>query len=233
MPTIDKDNKETATRGTPLLKRLALFFAAGAVLGSVFDGMHANHDVLAYLPSEVMFARLAWWVPPEFGAGGLLAGLAPWMIPPSLFRPLASPIGSDKPSKRVAWTQLAAALAIYGASSVLPYYARLSTGTTSAVLGLMFGGTWFATNRRPAALAACAVVGLAGSGWEALLCALGKFRYVHPDALGGGLVTHWIFWIWAGAALGGAHLAACYTAPFHLAASKAKREEESKKKIEL
>ncbi|KAI9183705.1 hypothetical protein H9P43_004623 [Blastocladiella emersonii ATCC 22665] len=212
---------------TPLLARLALFFAAGAVLGVTFDGMHANHGILAYLPHEVAFLNLAWWVPPEFGAGGLLLGLAPLFLPRAVYRSLASPAGESAPNKTVAWTQLASALAVYGLSSLVPYHLGWAHPATSVLLGAMFLVTWAATNRRPLALATCAVVGVGGSAWEAALCAAGKFWYVRPDALGGHLVTHWIFWIWAGAALAGVHLAACYVEPALEArkAAEAKRNE--------
>ncbi|ORZ37789.1 hypothetical protein BCR44DRAFT_51394 [Catenaria anguillulae PL171] len=210
---------------TPLLTRLGLFFAAGALLGTIFDGLHANHDVLAYLPTEIAFTKLAWWVPPEFGAGGLLLGLAPWFLPRPVLRSLTSPRNNGgKPSKQVAWAQLASALTVYGLSSFLPYYAKLAHPTTSLVLGTIFLATWWKTNRRALALATCGVVGVGGSAWEAALCYVGKFKYVDPDTLGAGLVTHWIFWIWAGAALAGVHLAGCYIEPVKAQAGKDKSE---------
>ncbi|KNE66141.1 hypothetical protein AMAG_10391 [Allomyces macrogynus ATCC 38327] len=204
--------RAVAPTTSDLAKRLALFFAAGAVLGTAFDGLHANHDILAYLPDEIAFWKLAWWVPPEFGAGGLLLGLAPHYMPRQVFASLASPRGSFHPSARIAWTQLATALVGYGLSSLVPYHLQWPTNTVSVLLGAIFLATWALTNGRIMALVACLVVGVSGSVWEATLCALGRFWYVSPDALGAGYVTHWIVWLWAGAALGGVHLASVYIA---------------------
>ncbi|KNE57400.1 hypothetical protein AMAG_03121 [Allomyces macrogynus ATCC 38327] len=181
-----------------LTKRLALFFAAGAVLGTTFDGLHANHDILA--------------VSPEFGASGLPLGLAPYYMPRRVFASLSSPRGPIHPSARTAWTQLGMALVGYGLSSLVLFHLQWPTNIVSVLLGAMFLATWALTNGWIITLVACLVVWVGGSVWEMTLCTLGQFWYFSPDALGAGYVTHWIVWLWAGAALGGVDLASVYIA---------------------
>jgi hypothetical protein len=118
-------------------------------------------------------------------------------------------------NRLVAWAQLALALIIYGTSSFVPYYAQWTPAAVSYLLGSIFLSTWWVTNGSAMALLICSTVGVLGSVWEASLCAFGKFRYISPDFLGANLVTHWIFWIWAGAALSGIHLATIYIASPH------------------
>src|SRR5690606_14673499 len=50
------------------------WFVGGLVWGVIGDLGHAMANVLGYR-DPFWFDRLAWWVPPEFGLGGVLVGV--------------------------------------------------------------------------------------------------------------------------------------------------------------
>lgn len=165
-------------------------FLIGGVLGAVLDGGHTHTNVLGYNAKDVIVAKMAWWVPPQFGVGGILLLFLPFVFgprPQRLCKDLV-PLG-----------QCIAGVVVYAMSSVLA-----SKGWNdvwiSAALALLVLTTWLVTDRSLHTVGLCIFAGVLGWTYEGTLCHLGFFHYNKPDFW---LVRHWIAWIWAAAAMGG------------------------------
>eukprot|EP00004_Rigifila_ramosa_P014914 TRINITY_DN3432_c0_g2_i7.p7 TRINITY_DN3432_c0_g2~~TRINITY_DN3432_c0_g2_i7.p7 ORF type:complete len:213 (-),score=70.46 TRINITY_DN3432_c0_g2_i7:161-799(-) len=183
----------TSSSAAPMgLRAGVVFFVVGGLLGAALDEVHAYCDILFYRPADIVFLRMAWWVPPEFGAGGLLV---------YLLQPRVDRLVGIRPAQSKADAAMAVAVfvVLYALSGILPFF-----GTGDALLSLTLAGIfvtqWFVLDGRLALLVPALVLGCGGVLFENTLVALGLFAYVAPDLLG---VRHWIVWIWASAVFAG------------------------------
>src|SRR5947207_5069270 len=166
--------------------RLGECFLLGAVVGTALDGIHAYGDVLSY--SHPAFGRWAAFVPLEFGALGLIAGVAT----PVLER-LA---GNPRPAWSVSRSALELGLftALYAATAIVP--ATASPLLAIALLGLAAGR--LALARVPGDWLYAILAGVIGPAAEALISGLGAFDYRHPDVAG---IPLWLPGLWANGGL--------------------------------
>src|SRR5688572_21125434 len=110
-------------RGT--LPRLALLFARGAVLGSIFDGFHTFGGATAY--PRPLLLRMAWWTPLLFGAAGLAIGLSHADLDRRLRRP----------PRALSDRAVAGGLACFG---LCYFLSGFLPAANSAVLAVLLGG---------------------------------------------------------------------------------------------
>lgn len=158
--------KPTATQWLGLL-----FF--GGVLGALCDQIHVRFGVLSY-PRPDLLAQ-AWWVAPNFAVSAVLM-----MVGSQPFVERAPQTAGAHPS----WRQLTEAalwfLTAYFASGLLfRHPAWLFAGYVATWLARV----WPRVERKPL-LVHGILLAAAGTGYEAVLSALGTFHYHHPDVLG-------------------------------------------------
>jgi hypothetical protein len=157
-------------RGTAA--RLALLFACGAVLGSIFDGFHTFGGATAY-PSPVLL-RMAWWTPLLFGAAGLGIGLSHADLDRRLRRP-PRPL-SDR--------AVAGGLVYFGLFYFMSGFLPTANSARLALLALGFLVLWLLLDRSWQGLALAAMTAVIGCSVEVMLTGAGAFQHLRPDLLG-------------------------------------------------
>lgn len=180
-----------------------LCFVLGALWGWAGDAGHVSSGVLDYPPKDRFWSPgLAWWVLPQFGAGGLILSLA---VQQAHRATGAHALPGSFPSYAVGLAGVLMSLLTYLLSSLLftlgwsPLHISAALALCTLSLGCVLALT---ADYRPVQTARvllwlAPVAGLGGIGWESSLCALGTFRYLHADPHM--LVAHWIGWLWIGA----------------------------------
>jgi hypothetical protein len=152
------------------LRRSGLFFAVGSLIGTLFDRIHVATGVLQY-PRPVL-AGQGWWVPFLMGGAGvaLVSGRMP------LLRRLGD--RRNDPSEG-----LVVSIVWFGAAYLASGLFQSNPLTLASALSMAFV-VRAAVYKLPAREWLLAVAtGVTGTLFEAVLCALGSFSYVHPDAL--------------------------------------------------
>jgi Protein of unknown function (DUF2878) len=162
--------------------RIATCFCLGALLGTLFDGIHLYGDVESY-PDPVL-GRWAWFVPLEFGAVGALAGAA---IPP--LERLAGPPRTPYWTPAVRIAELCLLVAAYLSTVVLADAPVVVTAALAALLVARLT-VWPV----PGDWAYALIAAVAGAVVEALLSAAGVFDYADPDLAG---IPMWLPFLWA------------------------------------
>ena len=190
-------------------KRLLTLFLVGMLAGIVGDSCHAYTKVLGYHHPE-LFELLAWWVPPEFGVGGVLLGT----IYGPIFRKLESIFNNNSRANEICATRTSFTntkafvgpllfLGAYLLSSLLNAQG-VNDQLISIALALIAFISWaYASSAKLSALLLSIMVAAAGVTWESLLCQHGIFFYYRPDRW---YVRHWICWLWFAACAGNAPL---------------------------
>ena len=165
-----------------VLEMWRAFLWVGAV-GALLDAGHTFTDVLGYNKPDIVYWRTAWWVPPQFGVGGIIMLILPHIVG---FRP------HRLCQESVLYVQIMSAVFVYAISSVLSLYKWTDAGI-SAFLAFSVIATWAITDTSAHSLGVCMLAGLLGWAYEGTLCHLGFFHYNNPDLWH---VRHWICWIW-------------------------------------
>lgn len=180
-----------------------LCFVLGALWGWAGDAGHVASGVLDYPLKDRFWAPgLAWWVLPQFGAGGLILSIA---VQQAYKATGTHALPASFPSYTVGLAGVVSSLLTYLLSSLLftlgwsSLHISVVLAACTLSMGLVIALT---ADYRPLQtmrllLLLSPVAGLGGIGWESSLCALGTFRYLHADP--GMLVSHWIGWLWVGA----------------------------------
>src|SRR5919197_807263 len=168
------------------IQRLALCFAAGALLGTGLDALHAYGDVESY-PGPTI-GELGWFVPVEFGLAGVVVGVAV----PALDVALAG--------RALAWP-LAVRLREIGVIAVLYAATVAANGWGAAPLTVAFVAVLvlrLAQDAAPGDWVFALVAAVAGPVVEATLVAIGAFDYTQPDVFG---IPAWLPALWANGGL--------------------------------
>jgi hypothetical protein len=161
---------------------LVLCFAAGAVLGTALDAVHAYGDVESYAHEAI--GRLGWFVPLEFGLVGLAAGV----VVPALDRRVAG--------RTLTWPfpdrfrELVLILALYVATVI-------GNGWGAAALAVAFAALLVRRlmgNPAPGDWVFALIAAIVGPAVEATISGVGAFDYTEPDLAG---IPVWLPPLWA------------------------------------
>eukprot|EP01084_Bolivina_argentea_P070277 127774_1 len=176
------------------LARTIQLFMTGMIAGLSGDGFHAYSKVLGY-PSPMIFNLLPWWVPIEFGIGGIILGLG--------YGPIIRYLSSSHTSNSQSNFRVIIGLCLFLGSYLLSSYLKLMNMPDlqiSCILGFLSLISWiYNTNANIWSLLLAIFVAVSGCLWENTLCEYNIFWYYQPDFL---KVRHWIFWLWFTACTG-------------------------------
>ncbi len=169
---------------------------AGAVLGTLLDGVHVATATTRYARPAVL--GLAWWVPLEFGAAALAIGLSHRLVDRLLGRDV-------RPSGARVAAGMALALALWATSGVVK-----PAGMALGILAPASVAMWLALDGTLVGLALAIATAAAGVTVESTLVSLGVFAYAAPDA---GRVASWLPWLYVAASVAVGNYARWLDAP--------------------
>lgn len=158
--------------------RIALLFAFGAVVLSVFDGFHTHSGTTAY--REVIAFGAAWWTPLLFASAAGFGGLA-YAIAHRRFAPT---------EPHAPWSQIGIGVACYGALYAATAWLRVPSAAMLAILTVAAAAFWWLLDKTRVGIVLAIVTGFCGCATEASLIAGGHFRYLRPDLVG---IPVWLF----------------------------------------
>lgn len=171
-------------------RRVVFFASLGVLMGTVFDAFHVWTGTAWYANTLVLpFFRVAWYVPLEFTAAGIVVGMARPELDEELQRERS---GLSLRSVLLGLGCFAFAWGGSGAATPLCWDAAGVARCTShpnavilALLAVFAAGTWLAFDRTlEGVLVALFTAGI-GVGVEASLVKLtDTYRYTHPDFWG-------------------------------------------------
>ena len=166
------------------MREAAALLVAGAVLGTLLDGVHVATATTRYTHPAVL--GLAWWVPLLFAGASLAIGASHRLTDAMLGRDL-------RPGTARVAAGLALLLLLWATSGLVkPARAALwILAPASVVMWLVLDGTLVGL-LLALATAAC------GVAVESTLAAAGAFTYVAPDA---GRVASWLPWLYVAASV--------------------------------
>jgi hypothetical protein len=157
---------------------------AGAVLGTLLDGVHVATATTRY--AHPVLLGLAWWAPLLFAGASLTIGLSHLTIDRLLGREL-------RPGARGVVLGMLLLLALWATSGLVK-------PATTALLVLVPASLamWLALEGTAVGLALAVVTAAMGVVVEATLVSIGAFSYVAPDA---GRVASWLPWLYVAASV--------------------------------
>jgi hypothetical protein len=158
--------------------------AAGAVLGTLLDGVHVATATTRYTHPTV--AGLAWWVPLMFGGATVAIGASHRLVDRWLRRDLRPDGG------RVA-AGMVLVLGLWATSGLVK-----PAGTALWILAPASVAMWLLLDRTLVGLGLAIATAISGVVVEATLVSLGVFTYVAPDA---GRVASWLPWLYVAASV--------------------------------
>jgi hypothetical protein len=158
--------------------------AAGAVLGTLLDGVHVATATTRYTHPTV--GGLAWWVPLMFGGATLAIGASHRLVDRWLLRDVRPDGG------RVA-AGMVLVLGLWATSGLLK-----PAGTALCILAPASVAMWLLLDRTLVGLGLAIATAVCGVVVEATLVSLGVFTYVAPDA---GRVASWLPWLYVAASV--------------------------------
>ena len=169
---------------------VAWLAVAGAVLGTLLDGVHVTTATTRYAHPFVL--GLAWWVPGLFAGAALAIGFS--------HRLADRVVGRDvRPGRRAVIAGLVVLLALWATSGLVkPARAALVVLVPASL------ATWWALERTAVGLVLALATAAVGVGVEATLASRGVFSYVAPDA---GRVASWLPWLYVAASVAVGNLA--------------------------
>ncbi len=151
------------------MSKKAILFLVGAVLGATLDGFHTWSGTLSY-PSPV-FLKMAWWVPPVFGAATL--SIADGTVKADSFL--------RRPFRKVARTEVAAGLALFIAVYYASGFWQADTLTKTWTFSLVAAALWVFSDGTWQGSLQAAVTAIIGCAFENALSSTGAFAYSAPD----------------------------------------------------
>jgi hypothetical protein len=172
------------------VRAAAVLALAGAVLGTLLDGVHVATATTRYAHPLVL--GLAWWVPLLFAGAAVAIGLSHLAADAALGR-------APRPDGGSVAIGLALCLALWAASGLVK-----PAGRALGLLAPASLAVWWFLDGTLAGLVFALATAVAGVAVEATLVSTGAFAYVAPDA---GRVASWLPWLYVAAAVAVANFA--------------------------
>ena len=181
------------------LGRLLVLAAEGAVVCTLGDQLHVRFGVITY--PHPLFAGQAWWVPFSFFGAVAAMLIAYPMSFRAMRRTLAWPKANAAISVGAARQAILEFFVAYAVTAVVSARPVVVLATLTAAFALRLWLDWRvadASGRRAIVAGIPFVAGaiVVGPLVEAMLIALGQFRYVHPHVIG---ISMWLpaLYLWA------------------------------------
>jgi hypothetical protein len=170
--------------------------AAGAVLGTLLDGVHVATATTRY--THPVALGLAWWVPLMFAGATLAIGTSHRLVDHLLARDV-------RPSSTSVAAGLVLVLALWATSGIVK-----PAGAALWILAPASVAMWVALDRTVVGLGLAIATAVSGVVVESTLVSLGVFSYVAPDA---GRVASWLPWLYVAASVAVGNFARWLAAP--------------------
>lgn len=183
--------------GLRLKHRALIFFVLGLTVGTLLDAYHVYNFTAEYTnTAKIPILEVAWYVPIEFGAGGMAVGL------------LRPELDEELRRKR---SDLAILVVSLGLASLMVAWAvsglltrvNIPNGVTTLLLTVIAIATWLFFDRTYQGVMAALITAAAGVGVEAMIVRTGTYRYLHPDFIG---VPAWLPSLYLTACVAGGNL---------------------------
>jgi len=177
--------RKKPTDGLRADRRILFFALLGAVMGTCLDALHVLNETALYENVwKIPVLEVAWYVPLEFTAAGVVVG----MLRPEL----------DEELRRKR-SDLAAVLVLAGfvwlvvawAGSGLLTRAKVDNALIASLLSVIAVGTWAIFDKSWQGVVSAAITAAIGVGVEAALVSWSRtYRYTVPDLFG--VVPVWL-----------------------------------------
>lgn len=167
-------------------KKYFITFILGAILGPIGDGFHTHSQTLYY--PEVLFLKMAWWVPFLFGSATVFIAHSHLTFDRLLKRP----------QKKLSWTTVVIGLASFMFLYFCSGFLKIETIPMVVFLAIGSSMVYLTMDRTWQGAIYCVLTALIGSLVEVAISGFDLFYYYEPDILG---IPYWLPFLYIAASV--------------------------------